>query len=85
MRFIGRLIRRVLFLGVLIGIGSTAYRFFRDPMRRRQAQDFATTAASTAGQAAARAGETVQGAIGRGETESDDEDASQESEERQET
>ncbi len=85
MRFIGRLIRRLLFLGVLVGIGSAAFKFFRDPMRRRQAQDFASTAASTAGQAAARAGETVQGAIGRGESESDDQGASQESEERQET
>ena len=56
MRFIGRLIRRLLFLGVLVGIGSAAFKFFRDPMRRRQAQDFASTAASTAGQAAARAG-----------------------------
>ncbi len=85
MRFIGRFIKRLLFLGALIGIGSAAVRFFRDPMRRRQAQDFASTAASTAGQAAARASESVQGAIAHGKSESDDEGVSQQPEKRQET
>ena len=73
MRFIGSIIKRLAILGALVGIGTAAFRYFRDPMHRRRAQDLASTAASTAGQVAARAGETVQGAIKRGESESDDE------------
>ncbi len=70
MRFIGSIIKRLAILGALVGIGTAAFRYFRDPLRRRRAQDLASTAASTAGQVAARAGETVQGAIKRGESES---------------
>jgi hypothetical protein len=61
MRFIGRLIRRIMFLGILIGIGSAFVKFFKDPMRREQA-------ASAASSAASRAGSTVRGLRGAEES-----------------
>ena len=67
MRFIGRLIRRVMFLGVLIGIGTAFFKFFKDPAHREQA-------ASAASSAASRAGGTVRGLRGAEESTGTDDD-----------
>ncbi len=67
MRFIGRLIRRVMVLGVVIGTGAALFKFFKDPMRRGQATSAASAAAS-------RAGSTVRGLRGAEKSSGTDED-----------
>jgi hypothetical protein len=56
-----------MFLGVLIGIGTAFFKFFKDPAHREQA-------ASAASSAASRAGSTVRGLRGAEESTGTDDD-----------